>query len=85
MNILPTSNKIKKITQIIQRKSLVVGNYLIFQLYVQIAEVNLLCKPTSSYRVLYYAKVISPEPIFKTINSSHIDNKIKRITINSPY
>ena len=59
MNILPTSIKFKYVTQIIQWKSLVVGNYLLFQLFVQIAEVNLLCKPTSSYRVIYYAKVIS--------------------------
>ena len=59
MNILPTSLKFKYVSQIFQRKSLVVGNYLLFQLYVQIAEVNLLCKPTSSYRVICYPKVIS--------------------------
>ena len=75
MNILPTRIKFKYVTQIIQWKSLVVGNYLLFQLFVQIAEVNLLCKPTSSYRVIYNPKVISHSPTLTIVCFSHIDNK----------
>ena len=85
MNILPTSIKFLYVTQIIQRKSLVVGNYLIFQLYVQIAEVNLLCKPTSSYRVIYYPKVISHYQTLTTNYFSHIDNRNFKDYQYSPY
>ena len=85
MNILPTSIKFKYVTQIFQRKSLVIGNYLLFPLYVQIAEVNLLCKPTSSYRGIYYPKVISHYPTLTTNHFSHIDNKNYKDYQYSPY
>ena len=85
MNILLTSIKFKCFTQIFQLNSLVVGNYLLFQFYVQIAEVNLLCKPTSSYRVIYYSKVISHYPTLTSNHFSHIDHKNIRIISNSPY
>ena len=85
MNILRIRIKFKYVTQIIQRKSLVVGNYLLFQLYVQIAEVNLLCKPTSSYRVIYYPKVISHYPTLTTNHFSRIDNKKFKDYQYSPY
>ena len=52
MNILLINLKFKYVSQIFQRKSLVVGNYLLYQLCVQIAEINHLCRPTSSSRVI---------------------------------
>ena len=85
MKIFPTSIKIKYVTQIFQQKSLVVGNYLLLQLYMQIAEVNLLCKPTSSYRVIYYPKVISHYLKLTTNHFSHIDNKNYKDYQYSPY